>query len=75
MAKQSVRIQLKDGGEVEVASVAVAQKAHPDAKIVQVTTWGKDGVATTEPYSARAARAEKPKAEPKVEPAVTEATS
>ncbi len=55
MAKQSVRIQMNDGGEVEVESVAVAQKHYPDAKIVQVTTWDKDGVATTEPYNARAA--------------------
>lgn len=60
--KQSVRIQLKDGGEVEVASEAVAKRVYPDAKIVQVTTWDKDGVATTEPYNARAAarEAEKP---------------
>ena len=54
MAKQSVRIQLRDGGEVEVSSEAVAKKHYPDAKIVQVTTFDKDGVATTEPYSAGA---------------------
>ncbi len=50
MARQSVRLELKDGGEVEVASVAVAEKHYPDAKVLHVTTFDKDGNATTESH-------------------------
>lgn len=54
--KQSVRIQLADGGEVEVASVQDAEQRYPDATILWITTWEKDGVATTEPYREYQAR-------------------
>lgn len=54
--RQSVRIQHADGGEVEIASVKDAEQHYPDATILRVTTWDKDGVATTEPYREYQAR-------------------
>lgn len=64
--KQSVRIQLRDGGEVEVSSVAVAQKHYPDATILHITSFDKDGAATTESYRAWTKR-EKQKADERAE--------